>query len=320
MKKILLIFLLFAQMINLTAQEEIDNTMEISVGLYGFYLDRDDLRLFPGINLSGLIVHPTFKYGISSDVVPNILPNRNSTVTTSMVTLKAVYNQTILSAGHHDIYLQPEIGIASINNRNSGLYGVKLGDVYWLKAGNGINGFFNYSRLWKDVDTQSQNLWAIHLGYVKRLGVSKYERRPKKTETLPERSVVATIDSMPPIPTLFMDTVDITAKTVGIDEIQVITDTVYFAFDSDYVKSKERHQIEDKIQNLDVVYATVEGFTDDIGDSSYNERLSERRANAVASQLGVPTIVDHHGESYQLNSNKKLNRAVIVSFHVRTTK
>ncbi|WP_026354326.1 OmpA family protein [Massilia niastensis] len=65
----------------------------------------------------------------------------------------------------------------------------------------------------------------------------------------------------------------------------------------------------------------IEGFTDSTGSSSYNQELSQRRANAVATalgQLGVPrdrVAMRAYGEAYPVASNdnagnRQLNRRV----------
>lgn len=67
----------------------------------------------------------------------------------------------------------------------------------------------------------------------------------------------------------------------------------------------------------------VEGYTDSVGDESFNERLSEQRAQAVRDQLVLAGIsperieVVGHGENYPIASNetpygRQLNRRVEV--------
>ena len=64
---------------------------------------------------------------------------------------------------------------------------------------------------------------------------------------------------------------------------------VYFAFNSSKLSSKEKMELNHLVRDVQafgqVVSATVVGYTDEIGSSAYNDKLSRRRAEAVRSYL-----------------------------------
>lgn len=84
-----------------------------------------------------------------------------------------------------------------------------------------------------------------------------------------------------------------TVERVG-EGIRVVFDSgILFGFDSYELTPQARENIRNMAETLQKYPDTnvlVEGHTDDVGKESYNQRLSERRANAVAdyvARLGV---------------------------------
>jgi len=75
---------------------------------------------------------------------------------------------------------------------------------------------------------------------------------------------------------------------------QVIVDNVQFAFDSDELTPEYRAALDDASDALKphrellrggLAMLNVIGYTDSVGDAEYNQKLSERRARAVADYL-----------------------------------
>jgi outer membrane protein OmpA-like peptidoglycan-associated protein len=90
---------------------------------------------------------------------------------------------------------------------------------------------------------------------------------------------------------------DLRAKTAGTD-VQVVRQgdnlvlnmpsNVTFAYDSAQVQPQFQatlNQVADVLKQYDETYIDVYGFTDSTGSDSYNQQLSERRAESVASYL-----------------------------------
>ena len=100
--------------------------------------------------------------------------------------------------------------------------------------------------------------------------------------------------------------------------------SVYFDFDSYFVKTLEREKIDfyfRKYANKNVKNVVLEGNTCNLGSSEYNMQLSKRRVNAVEKVLGRYVNVQigkkFLGEFYPLYNNsteasRKLNRRVDV--------
>jgi outer membrane protein OmpA-like peptidoglycan-associated protein len=88
-------------------------------------------------------------------------------------------------------------------------------------------------------------------------------------------------------------------------EVVLVIDNLTFAFDSDVLSEHDKNLLDElaaklKAQAPDATIAMA-GFTDSIGTEAYNQKLSERRAVAVANYLvaaGVPqaSIVGVVGE------------------------
>ena len=83
------------------------------------------------------------------------------------------------------------------------------------------------------------------------------------------------------------------APTVSAKAITLNADA-FFDFDKDTLKKEGKASLDALVKDMkldQVEYITVVGHTDRIGSDSYNQKLSERRANTVAKYLtakGVP--------------------------------
>jgi len=94
--------------------------------------------------------------------------------------------------------------------------------------------------------------------------------------------------------------------------------TVYFDFDRSSLVEQERTSLEQLAKLVPPEKSVVvTGYTCSIGKDAYNEKLSYRRANSVASylvELGVRIErVEGKGKCCQKSKNNKLNRRVEVS-------
>jgi len=122
----------------------------------------------------------------------------------------------------------------------------------------------------------------------------------------------------------------VNVQRVNDGELKVtVKDEVLFDFNSAALRSASREslrQIADVFQKYPDTTINVQGYTDSIGTASYNQRLSERRANSVAGyleNLGVRSgriEAVGYGESNPKASNstasgRQLNRRVEI--HVR---
>jgi outer membrane protein OmpA-like peptidoglycan-associated protein len=122
--------------------------------------------------------------------------------------------------------------------------------------------------------------------------------------------------------------VDVTRTSQG-DLKVTVKNEVLFDFNSAALRSTSRaslREMADVFQKYPNTTLAVEGYTDSIGSIAYNQRLSERRADSVASyleQLGVNTPrIDTigHGESNprasdSTASGRQLNRRVEINVH-----
>lgn len=86
-----------------------------------------------------------------------------------------------------------------------------------------------------------------------------------------------------------------------------------FPFDGSTVSAQGKSEIKNIVkdaQNIQQATYEVSGYTDRIGSEQYNQRLSEKRANAVANELkanGVPaqsTVVKGYGEQNSITGDK----------------
>jgi outer membrane protein OmpA-like peptidoglycan-associated protein len=108
-----------------------------------------------------------------------------------------------------------------------------------------------------------------------------------------------------------------------------VRNEVLFDFDSAGLRSASRaslREMADVFNRYPNTTISVQGYTDSIGSASYNERLSERRADSVASYLDDHGIGSGRirtigfGESHPRASNasasgRQLNRRVEIHIH-----
>ena len=117
------------------------------------------------------------------------------------------------------------------------------------------------------------------------------------------------------------------ATRSGEEESIDIAADVLFDFDKATITSKASAALDEvaqKVKGAGVSTATVVGHTDSESDEAYNQKLSEKRAQAVAAELrkrlpGVELTVEGRGESEPVASNeteagRALNRRVAVTF------
>jgi outer membrane protein OmpA-like peptidoglycan-associated protein len=96
---------------------------------------------------------------------------------------------------------------------------------------------------------------------------------------------------------------------------------ILFDFDSAVLKPGAYSEL-DRVANVLARYPqtqiTVEGHTDTKGDEVYNQRLSERRAEAVKNALiqrgvdPIRVVTMGYGESQPISSSDALNRRVVI--------
>lgn len=83
---------------------------------------------------------------------------------------------------------------------------------------------------------------------------------------------------------------------VAVDKIALDQRTVYFDFDKYNLKSAERSRLDNLANNLksdeNVREASIVGYADRIGDSDYNDRLSQKRAAAVQKYLADRGVIN----------------------------
>ena len=127
------------------------------------------------------------------------------------------------------------------------------------------------------------------------------------------------------------DTVAANNATIERNNEQMLTATfkgdVFFDFDSAMMKSggyAELDRVSNVLNQYPQTMIRIEGHTDQIGDSQYNQRLSEHRAEAVRSALqqrGVDparmTTIGM-GECCPISSDNATNRRVTMQLTGRT--
>jgi OOP family OmpA-OmpF porin len=95
-------------------------------------------------------------------------------------------------------------------------------------------------------------------------------------------------------------------------QVLFVLDDVHFAFDSATLSDSARSVLEEAVTTLQrnpSISLSIEGHTDSVGSDAYNQKLSERRAQAVADFLisrGIPASrlsVVGHGESRPIADN-----------------
>jgi OOP family OmpA-OmpF porin len=72
-----------------------------------------------------------------------------------------------------------------------------------------------------------------------------------------------------------------------------VTFRTHFAFDSAELTAEDKAQLDKvaaRLQELEFVGGTATGHTDNVGDDAYNQKLSERRAQAVVDYLAAKGV------------------------------
>lgn len=106
------------------------------------------------------------------------------------------------------------------------------------------------------------------------------------------------------------------------------SDTLYFNTDSYTLNAEQKRLLKMKVNWIkhEVSEIIITGHTDDVGDDAYNQRLSERRANAIVDFFKYYEIksdklkINAKGEKQPIADNtndegKAKNRRVIVEYH-----
>jgi outer membrane protein OmpA-like peptidoglycan-associated protein len=133
--------------------------------------------------------------------------------------------------------------------------------------------------------------------------------------------------------------VDLGVRSAATDDSEQTTETpdhttityasdVLFDFDRADLNNDARRLLEalaDELNELGPRTVTIHGYTDDVGDPGYNQRLSERRARAVRNHLAV--LLDDgfrleatgYGETRPVAPNttdegRARNRRVVISY------
>jgi outer membrane protein OmpA-like peptidoglycan-associated protein len=133
--------------------------------------------------------------------------------------------------------------------------------------------------------------------------------------------------------------VDLGVRSAATDDSEQTTETpdhttityasdVLFDFDRSDLNSDARRLIDalaDDLAELGPRTVTIHGYTDDVGEPGYNQRLSERRARAVRSHLAVQLAdgfrleAAGYGETRPVAPNdtdegRARNRRVVISY------
>ncbi|MDD2735183.1 MAG: OmpA family protein [Desulfuromonadaceae bacterium] len=101
-------------------------------------------------------------------------------------------------------------------------------------------------------------------------------------------------------------------------EMKGLIGTVYFDFDRSLLVAQEKTSLEQLARQIPPEKSVaVTGYTCSIGKDAYNEKLSYRRAQSVASYLMAMGVrvgnIDGKGKCCPASENKQLNRRVEVS-------
>lgn len=150
----------------------------------------------------------------------------------------------------------------------------------WSRAGgsaSGAGGTFS--------GTETINNTQLNLGAIFRFGAPKpavVEATPEPTPE-PVKVVEAPAPASAPAPVVAPEPCKPTFETIKIEAEKL------FGFDKAVVKVTSKHTLDnvaEKINaNPDVDVVLVTGHTDQLGSDKYNQKLSERRANAVKDYL-----------------------------------
>ena len=101
--------------------------------------------------------------------------------------------------------------------------------------------------------------------------------------------------------------------------------TVHFKFDSSRLNADQKKIIKDVLsQRKDGTKVVIVGYTDSQGSKKYNQKLSEKRSEAVShflKSINIESDASGKGEEHLLNSDKtkaehKLNRRADIAFIV----
>ncbi|HSH72769.1 MAG TPA: OmpA family protein [Methylophilaceae bacterium] len=127
-------------------------------------------------------------------------------------------------------------------------------------------------------DTDTINNTQLNLGAIFRFGAPKPTVAAVEPTPEPTPAPVAAVEPAPVVPpcTPTFETIKIEAEKL-------------FGFDKAVVKVSSKHTLDnvaEKINaNPEVEVVMVTGYTDQLGSDKYNQKLSERRANAVKEYL-----------------------------------
>lgn len=135
------------------------------------------------------------------------------------------------------------------------------------------------------------------------------------------------LDITAEVQTLVLPTANLDGSLTDIDGKRFRLDAnVLFRFDESDITPKGEAALAELVGKLEAAKATrvrIDGYTDDVGETAYNLRLSQRRADAVRDRLeaalgGKVTVTSAgHGEQNPVASNETkagqaLNRRVTV--------
>lgn len=307
-----------------------DNTFELTAGLYSFELTPKRVGRYvnPGLSLAGLINKGKVSWGIGTDIVPSIFSNSESTFSTSMVTFKGIYERELITWDKANIYAGMAGGIMSLNNSVGGQVGPYIGFEKWFTKSSGIKVSASYNRLDKSLNTDTNNLYTVNVGYMHRFLVNKYEIPNPVLDSMTSDSLIV-IDTIE-IPEIILDEssdsvgmmTDVTQSEWDVSSdvvmLGVMTDTVYFGFDSDRLTDESMKKIYDMIDFKIVKDVYIEGHTDSTGPAEYNEKLAQRRANSVEDYIGhtssyaVGMTENDAPHSNNTLQNRRKNRCAII--------
>jgi OOP family OmpA-OmpF porin len=195
--------------------------------------------------------------------------------------------QPYLKAGYYDFDDQFSVnGATTSNGSESGLTAgggvmISLADKFGIRA----------DLDWFDADVGT--LWAVNLG------LEYFFGGEKPVAVAPVAVAAAPVAAAPPPPADtdgdgVVDTDDQCPDTPQGERVGPygcscdVTRQVEFAFDSADLTDAGKatlDEVAERLTQLKFVEGTVTGYTDNVGDPAYNQKLSERRAQTVADYL-----------------------------------
>jgi outer membrane protein len=211
------------------------------------------------------------------------------------------------------------------------------------------NWFLNLGLRWIDIDTKAKLdgdrlgtieidplVYQVQLGY--RFGRPAAAPQPVAAAAAPPPPAAAPVAAAPPPPVDsdgdgVPDTADLCPATPRGDRVDSrgcscdVTRQVQFAVDSAELTAAGRATLDEmaeELQQLNFIAGTVVGHTDSSGSEAYNQALSERRAQTVASYLQAQGVARGRlqargaGESQPIADNetpegRALNRRVVLT-------